>query len=88
MGVKPQIVEVPMDIARRQRPPLVHWGESLSGSAMLSIDKALSHIDWKPRFGIEEGFRDAYEWWEREGRGLFEFDFGADDAVLAKMQSH
>lgn len=88
MGVKPQIVEVPMDIARRQRPPLVHWGESLSGSAMLSIDKALSHIDWKPRFGIEEGFRDAYEWWEREGRGLFEFDFGADDAVLAEMQSH
>ena len=88
MGVQPQIVQVPMDIARGQRPPLVHWGESLSGSAMLSIDKALSHIDWKPQFGIEEGFRDAYQWWEREGRGLYAFDFSADDAVLAQMQSH
>ncbi len=87
MGIKPQIVEVPMDVARRQRPPLVHWGESLSGSAMLSIDKALSHIDWSPRFGIEEGFRNAYEWWQREGRGLYEFDFSADDTLLAQLSA-
>ena len=86
MGVKPQIVNVPMQIARQQSPPLVHWGESVSGSAMLSIDKALSHIDWSPRFGIEDGFRDAYEWWEREGRGLYQFDFAADDALLAKLR--
>jgi nucleoside-diphosphate-sugar epimerase len=85
MGVKPQIVEVPMELARRQRPPLVHWGESVAGSAMLSIDKALNDIDWSPRFGIEDGYRDAYEWWDREGRGLYEFDFSAEDALLAQL---
>jgi len=82
MNVKPQIVNVPMDRARQQTPPLVHWGEALTGSAMLSIDKALRDIDWQPRFGIEEGFRDAYAWWDREGRGLYQFDFSAEDALL------
>jgi nucleoside-diphosphate-sugar epimerase len=87
MDVKPQIVQVPMEIARRQRPPLVHWGEAVSGSAMLSIDKALDHIDWSPQYGIEDGFRDAYRWWQSEGRGLYEFDFTAEDALLAEVGS-
>ncbi len=85
MGVQPQIIEVPMDRARRQRPPLVHWGEAVAGSAMLCIDKALEHIDWVPRFGIEEGYRDSYAWWQREGRTLYDFDFSADDALLAEL---
>lgn len=85
MDLKPRIIEVPMELARKQRPPLVHWGESVAGSAMLSIDKAQSHIDWSPRFGIEDGFRDAYQWWDREGRGLYEFDFSAEDALLAQL---
>jgi nucleoside-diphosphate-sugar epimerase len=85
MGVKPQVVEVPMELARRQRPPLVHWGEAVAGSAVISIDKALSHTDWSPRFGIEEGYRDAYEWWDREGRGRYEFDFSGEDALLAQL---
>ena len=85
MGVKAQIVEVPMEIARRQRPPLVHWGEAVAGSAMLSIDKALDHIDWKPRFGIEEGYRDSYAWYDGEGRGRYDFDFSRDEALLAQL---
>jgi len=85
MGVQARIVEVPMELARRQRPPLLHWGESMTGSAMLSIDKARSHTAWSPRFGIEAGFRDAYQWWEREGRGLYEFDYSAEDALLAEL---
>lgn len=86
MGLpKPRIVEVPMEIARRQQPPLLHWGEALTGSAMLSIDKALRDIDWVPRFGIEDGYRDAYQWYDREGRGLYEFDFSRDDALLAEL---
>jgi nucleoside-diphosphate-sugar epimerase len=87
MGVQPHIVEVPMDRARRQRPPLVHWGEAVAGSAMLSIDKALAHIDWQPRFGIEAGYRDSYQWWQREGRESYQFDFSAEDALLAELGS-
>ena len=86
MGVKAQIVEVPMEIARRQQPPLVHWGEAVAGSAMLSIDKALDHIDWVPRFGIEDGYRDSYAWYDGEGRGRYEFDFSRDEALLAELK--
>jgi nucleoside-diphosphate-sugar epimerase len=85
MGVQPRIVEVPMDIARHHRPPLVHWGEATTGTALLSIDKALRDIDWVPRFGIEAGYRDSWDWYKREGRGLYQFDFSADDALLAQL---
>ena len=85
MGVEPRVVEVPMELARRHRPPLVHWGEALTGTALLSIDKALRDVDWTPRFGIEDGFRDSYAWYQREGRGLYTFDFAAEDALLAHL---
>ncbi len=85
MGVQANVVEVPMDIARKQRPSLLHWGEALTGTALLSIDKALRDIDWAPRFGIEDGFRDSYAWYEREGRARYSFDFSADDALLAQL---
>ncbi len=75
-----------MEIARKQRPPLLHWGEALTGTALLSIDKALRDIDWAPRFGIEDGFRDSYAWYEREGRARYSFDFAADDALLAQLE--
>ena len=85
MGVTPRIVHVPMDVARRQRPPLVHWGEAVAGSAILSIDKALRDLDWRPRFGIEAGYRDSYEWYRREGRAAYEFDFARDEALLRAL---
>jgi nucleoside-diphosphate-sugar epimerase len=85
MGMKAKVVEVPMEIARRQRPPLLHWGEALAGTAVLSIEKALRDIDWSPRYGIEAGYRDSYEWFQREGRGRYAFDFSADEAVLAQL---
>ena len=85
VGVKPDIVHVPMDIARRARPPLLHWGEALVGGAMFSVEAALADLEWKPSFGLEAAYRDSYEWFDREGRDLYEFDFTADDAVLAQL---
>ena len=85
MGMAAEVVEVPMEIARRQHPPLLHWGEGLGGAAILSIDKALRDIDWTPEFGIEDGYRDSYAWFVREGRGRYEFDFSQDDALLAQL---
>lgn len=87
MGVSATVVEVPMEIARQQRPPLLHWGEGTAGTAILSIDKALRDIDWTPRFGIEDGYRDSYGWYVREGRGHYQFDFARDDALLAEIGS-
>jgi len=85
MGMKAQVVEVPADVARKQHPPLLHWGEALAGTAILSIDKALRDIDWTPQFGIEDGYRDSYEWFVREGRSRYQFDFSTDDALAAAM---
>jgi len=88
MGVTPRIVHVPMEIARQQHPPLLHWGEALTGSAMLSIGKALRDVDWAPRFGIEDGYRDAYAWYQQEGRDQYQFDFSREDALLAELSAH
>ncbi len=85
VGVEPKIVHVPLEIARRVQPPLVHWGEAIMGSVVFSIDKALGDLDWTPRFGLEEGYRDSYEWFKREGRACYEFDYRRDDAVLAQL---
>ncbi|MGH2782856.1 MAG: NAD-dependent epimerase/dehydratase family protein [Thermoleophilaceae bacterium] len=87
VGIEADIVHVPLDIARRAQPPLVHWGEGLVGGAMFSIDKALAHLHWEPGFGLEAAYRDSYDWFRTEGRDRFEFDFSGDDAVLADLIS-
>ncbi len=87
VGVQPRIIHVPMELARAQRPPLLHWGEAVTGSAVMSIEKGRSHTGWLPRFGIEAGYRDSYEWYCSEGRSLYEFDFSRDDALLAELES-
>ena len=33
-------------------------------------------------FGLEAAYRDSYDWFVREGRDQYEFDFGADSAYL------
>ncbi|HEY2750232.1 NAD-dependent epimerase/dehydratase family protein [Phenylobacterium sp.] len=85
MGATAEVVSVPMEIARSQHPPLLHWGEALAGTAILSIDKALREIEWSPQFGIEDGYRDSYAWYAREGRSRYEHDFSRDDVLLAAI---
>ena len=86
VGVEPDVVHVPMDVARRARPPLLHWGEALVGGAMFSIEAALADLDWSPSFGLEDAYRHSYQWFDREGRDLYQYDFSADDAVLDLMR--
>ena len=84
VGVEPDVVNVPLDVARTL-PPLVHWGEGLVGGIVFSIDKALAELDWRPQYGLEDGYRQSYEWFAAGGRDRYEFDFSADDAVLARV---
>ena len=85
VGVRPDVVHVPLDVAKRAHHPLVHWGEAIVGGAIISIDKALSDLEWAPAYGLEAGYSDSYEWFAREGRDLFEYDFSADDALLEQL---
>jgi nucleoside-diphosphate-sugar epimerase len=85
VGVKPHVVHVPVDVARAQPTPLVHWGEGLVGGMIFSIDKALADLDWSPRYGLEDGYRQSYEWFAAGGRDRYQFDFSADDAVLRQL---
>jgi nucleoside-diphosphate-sugar epimerase len=85
VGVEAQILSVPMEHARRANPPLVHWGVAIMGSVFFSIDKALRELPWSPRFGLADGYRDSYEWFVREGRARYAFDFSRDDALIARF---
>lgn len=87
MGVAPRVIHVHQELARRQRPPLLHWGEALVGSAILSHDKLTSHTGWRPHFGIEAGYRDSYAWFQREGRSLYTFDFEPEDRLIAELDA-
>jgi nucleoside-diphosphate-sugar epimerase len=85
VGVEPHLVHVPLEVARHLPRPLVHWGEGIMGGAIFSMDKVRRHLDWTPRFGLEDGYRDAYEWFRTGGREQYEFDFSVDDEVLARL---
>jgi len=87
VGAPARLLHVPTEIARRATPPLVHWGEALTGSVYFSIEKALSELPWAPRFGLEDGYRDSYEWFVREGRSRYTFDFRRDDELIARFGS-
>ncbi|MEY2435066.1 MAG: hypothetical protein QOC92_4791 [Acidimicrobiaceae bacterium] len=84
-GVEPEIVHVPLDVARRQRSPLVHWGEALVGGAIFANDKAKADLSWRPELGLEAAYRDSYSWWQSEGRDRYEYDFTADNALLREV---
>jgi nucleoside-diphosphate-sugar epimerase len=85
VGVEPDIVHVPLALARSVGFPLVHWGEAHVGGAMFSVEKALRDLEWRPAFGLESGYRDSYEWWRTEGRDRYDYDFSNDDKVLALL---
>ena len=82
VGVEPDVVNVPLDIARTLRPPLVHWGE-----APRRRDGVLDRQGAdRPRLAsrstaLEDGYRHSYEWFVAGGRDRYEFDFSADHAV-------
>lgn len=85
VGVEPEIVTVPLDLARRQRPPIVHWGEGLVGGAVFSVERGMADLGWRPRFTIAEGYRDSYEWFAAGGRDRYEYDFSGDESILAAL---
>lgn len=86
VGVEPELVFIPRDIAKAIRPPILHWAEWYRGGVVFSIDKARRELGWEPKFGLEDGLRDSYRWFHEEGRNSYEFDYTQDDQVLASLK--
>jgi nucleoside-diphosphate-sugar epimerase len=85
VGVKPNIVHVPLHVARSLHPPLVHWGEAITGSTVYDIERACTELAWEPRFGLESGYADSYRWYSDVGRDMYQYDFAAEDALLERF---
>ena len=85
VGVRPELVHVPMEVARTIHPPLVHWGEAITGSTVYDITSALDELEWTPEFGLAEGYADSYRWFVDGGRELYEYDFSREDELLARF---
>jgi nucleoside-diphosphate-sugar epimerase len=86
VGVEPEIIVMPNDLPAHLRSPIVHWLEASRGSMVISIDKIRSELGWEPRLSIAEGLADSYRWFAHEdGREKYEYDFSADEEVLAEI---
>lgn len=84
-GAEPNLVHVPTDVLRSLGRPVLRWGEAAADGAVFSIAKALDHLAWVPRFGLEAAYRDSYEWYAAGGRDGYEYDFSIDDEVLSQF---
>jgi nucleoside-diphosphate-sugar epimerase len=85
-GVDANLVRVPLEVLRRTGP-VVHWGEATAGGQVISITKALDHLDWSPQIGLQAAYEDSYRWFAAGGRDSYEFDFSHDEKVLAQLDS-
>ncbi len=86
VGVVPEIIVMPDDLPAHMRSPIVHWLEASRGSMVFSIDKIRRELGWEPKFSLAEGLADSFAWFRDGGRDKYEYDFSADDEVLAEIE--
>ena len=85
VGVEARLITMPGGLPGEMRSPVGHWLEARHGSMIFSIEKARRELDWEPRFNLRSGLADSYRWFSEEGRSRYEYDFTADDAILAEI---
>ncbi len=85
VGVEARLVAMPNGLPGEMRSPVGHWLEARHGSMTFSIEKARRELGWEPRFNLRSGLADSYRWFSEEGRSRYEYDFTADDAILAEI---
>ena len=68
VGEAPDIVDVPDEVLATLPNGVFGHLFSARHHAVLAIDKAARLLDVRPRFDIESGHRDAYEWFRSVGR--------------------
>lgn len=84
VGREPDILFVGLDRMRalKTRP----WPYALQESQVFSVEKAKRDLGWAPRFDLEAGHRQTYDWFQREGMAeKLQYDFSAEDEALADL---
>lgn len=97
VGVKPKIVYLDYQTHEKLEKPISFFHSAMNArSFFMSIEKAKSHLDWKPKYDLESGLRDTYQWLRKVGRGWYKeyggewagaagaFDFSYEDEVIAR----
>jgi nucleoside-diphosphate-sugar epimerase len=85
VGVAPKIIAMPSNLPADMRSPVVHWLEARHGSMIFSIAKIRLELGWEPQFALRSGLADSYRWFCEEGRARYDYDFTADEAILAEL---
>lgn len=85
VGVAPEIVEMPDDLPAHMRSPIVHWLEATRGGMVFSIERARVELGWEPTLTLAEGLADSYAWFAAGGRDRYDYDFSADEEILAEI---
>ena len=86
MGRELDVVHAPQ-ITRRSEASRFFFYQTRP-TQVYAIERARRDLGWEPQFDIVEGLRDAYRWYrETDYAANHEFDFSADDEVLASLPS-
>ena len=57
------------------------WGRNFC----FSVDRAKGDLGWSPQYDIRDGLAMTYRWWLDQGLDKGEWDFSADDRMLARL---
>ena len=55
-----------------------------AGARYEAMNQAKRDLDWEPRYHFREGMETAYHWFQEEGLIEREWDFSAEDKILAE----
>ncbi len=90
-GKEPNIVHVPLEVAKAAEQPIFPYSRRADGlwrwSAIYSIQKCLDQLaGWKPVYDTESGMRDYFRWIVEKGLDKGEYDFSYEDEVVRRLQ--
>ena len=83
MGVETKIVHVESNAYNALGQQLFPYEWEIS--QVYSNEKAMSDLEWSPKYHMRGGLDMTYRWWLEEGLDKQDWDFSAEDDVLAKL---
>jgi nucleoside-diphosphate-sugar epimerase len=85
VGREPDILFVGLDRMRTIKTPA--WPYTWHESLIFTTEKAKRDLGWEPRFDLEAGHRQTYDWFQREGIAeKLRYDFSGEDQELAELE--